>query len=174
MQRRSLRVLIIDEDRSHREMLKAALLPLNAELDMAEIDPGGTILAGKSYGPSPSLILVNVPESSLYGASALAAMRLLHPGTPMIVMATDPEVLQIAMTSDFRLPRYTHPNVQPDELRGLIRSILALEGADSTESAESPGDSPAREAEPAIPLSSLVRLQSLFPGYEVHVSREGA
>lgn len=174
MQRRSLRVLIIDEDRSHREMLKAALLPLGAQLDMAEIDPGGTILVGKSYRPSPSLILVNVPDSSLYGASALAAIRLLHPGTPMIVMATDPAVLQIAMTPDFRLPSYISPDVQPDRLRGLILSILGSGEIGAADEGESPGEAIEPEAEPAIPLASLVRLQSLFPGYEVHVSHERA
>lgn len=174
MQRRYGRILIVDEDRAHREMLKAALAPLNVSLDFAEIGAETCMPAGRGHGPPPSIIMVNVPESSFNGASTLAAMRLLHPDTPMIVMASDPTVLQVAMSSDFQLPHFAPRDILPDTLRQLIGSILTNPVEPETPS----GDEASREgapvgAEAGIPLPSLVRLRTLFPGCEVRIASEG-
>jgi CheY-like chemotaxis protein len=175
MQRRDHRVLIVDENPSHRGRLRTALLPLDARLDAVDLGPGGFILAGRRHGMPPSLILVHVPDHSFNGTSTLAALRLLHPDIPMIVMANDPFVLQVAMTDDLRLPRYVRPDIQPGELLLLIQATLS-ERAEPQAALpdEAIHQGPPFEKQEGVSLPTLMRLQSLFPGYEVRIASEGA
>jgi DNA-binding NarL/FixJ family response regulator len=170
------RVLIIGEDRSHLQHLKDALDPLDAQFHLVEVGSYGRSFLRDTQRTPPAAILMHIPTATMKSLSALASMRMLHPEVPIVVLSSDPSVLNVAIGQDLSRPRLVSPDLDPVELRDLIRSTLeeALEAEEPPpERATTVQRSPEIRGE-GIPLPAQMQLEALFPGYRVFIGTDGS
>jgi DNA-binding NarL/FixJ family response regulator len=120
-------LLIADDHPLFRAALRGAAADAVADLDVREADSLEGVLAQLDAEPGIDLVLLDLHMPGNHGLAGLAAIRAQHPGVAVVVVSAndDPRVVRRAL--DHGAAGYLPKSTGLDDLRGAIRSVLALE-----------------------------------------------
>lgn len=156
---RAPRILLVEDDATSRAFLVAALAGLPA--DVAEAPSAAGALALAAAGPAFDLWLVDAHLPDADGASLLAALRLLAPGTPALAhtAACDPACARALRAGGF--DGVLRKPVALAALRAAVRGILR-------------GNAGATVAEPAAPVAVPPRMATLHALFHAELPEQRA
>ena len=120
-------LLIADDHPLFRAALRGAAADAVADLEVREADSLDGVLAQLDAEPGIDLVLLDLHMPGNHGLAGLAAIRAQHPGVAVVVVSAndDPRVVRRAL--DHGAAGYLPKSTGLDDLRGAIRSVLALE-----------------------------------------------
>ena len=120
-------LLIADDHPLFRAALRGAAADAVADLEVREADSLDGVLARLEAEPGIDLVLLDLHMPGNHGLAGLAAIRAQHPGVAVVVVSAndDPRVVRRAL--DHGAAGYLPKSTGLDDLRGAIRSVLALE-----------------------------------------------
>jgi DNA-binding NarL/FixJ family response regulator len=120
-------LLIADDHPLFRAALRGAAADAVADLEVREADSLESVLARLDEEPGIDLVLLDLHMPGNHGLAGLAAIRAQHPGVAVVVVSAndDPRVVRRAL--DHGAAGYLPKSTGLDDLRGAIRSVLALE-----------------------------------------------
>ena len=115
------RILVVDDDTSHRMMLTAVLA--DEGYTIAEADDGTTAVA-KVQEEFYDLILMDVRMTEMDGIEALEVIKKMSPGIPVLMMTAYPSVPPAVKAIKLGALDYLSKPLDTDELRLRIAKLL--------------------------------------------------
>ena len=115
------KILVVDDDTTHRMMLRAVLT--DEGYAVAEADDGTTAVEAVQ-GEFFDLILMDVRMTEMDGIEALEEIKRLSPGIPILMMTAYPEVPAAVKAMKLGAWDYLTKPLDTDELRLRIAKLL--------------------------------------------------
>ena len=120
-------LLIADDHPLFRAALRSAAAEAVASLGVREADSLDGVLAALEREPDIDLVLLDLHMPGNHGLAGLAAIRAQHPGVAVVVVSANDNPRVVRRALDHGAAGYLPKSTGLDDLRGAIRSVLALE-----------------------------------------------
>lgn len=119
---RKLRILLADDEKHVRQLLKAVLLPLNCEV-IAEAENGDQAVAlYTDVHPDAVLLDINMPGKD--GRAALRDIMAFDPGATVVMLTSMSDINNIQGSLDEGATHYIRKDTPPALMRELLSDVL--------------------------------------------------
>ncbi|MBM4060173.1 MAG: sigma-54-dependent Fis family transcriptional regulator [Planctomycetes bacterium] len=125
-------VLVVDDDRAHREMLRTVLAELGAEVDCAEDGEQALALLART---APALVLLDMRMPKLDGLGTLRGMQQRGLLAPTIVLTAHADLDEAVQAMKLGAADYLRKPIDIENLQALLQQHL---GTGRREAAEGP------------------------------------
>jgi len=117
-------ILVVDDERSHRELISRCLLGWG--FDVMQAEDGAQALLRVSE-TSPEMIICDVRMPNMNGLDFVLALRRTHPAVPVLLVTAYPDIRQaVDSIKDGVLDYLTKP-IDLDELHDLVTAAIGVQ-----------------------------------------------
>jgi two-component system, chemotaxis family, chemotaxis protein CheY len=119
---KSIKVLLADDEKHVRQLVKAILLPLNCEVAGEAENGEQAVSLYKEIRPDLVLLDVNMPVKD--GKEALHEIMELNKGAVVIMLTSMSDIATVQASIDLGAVYYIRKDTPPAEMREMLKSVF--------------------------------------------------